>query len=249
MSFFCPFLQVEFCTEVLPKKKRGMEMLEVSRKELDKTLADMGNLFAGTKDILSQYEEQKAAIELREQELKQQLSKLREEQAAIAAEKEANKGNMLKYLTLSKQLSDLENDVQILSKLLSEIDAEFTGLKLTYAPKLKETYQRDLAAKGKLDVKFLVDYFLYELSKGISDYSGSLLKEYRLLMNEEVLDEFLSDAAVLAANAGFSKAFSYEAAQPVYFENRTILLRKENIMWSLSGSMPADIYPPRKEGK
>ncbi|HDR7648182.1 hypothetical protein EXW28_29955 (plasmid) [Bacillus mycoides] len=218
-------------------------MLKIDRTAVDKAIEEM-ELFTATKEVLANYEAEKKVLEKREEALTERLAQLQEHHAQILIDREVANDSPSDYIYMSKQLTNINEDVKVITSLQEQLKEDFTALKQKYAPTIQEVYSKDLRGKDQLPVNDMVDSVRYELIKSISDYAREVRNQQAPLM--DVIDEFLDDAEVMETNRSFKRLFEFDSTNVHYSESQKSVIDRMHIFSACSGNMPSEIRKPKE---
>ncbi len=217
-------------------------MLTIDRSKLDKAIKNMV-MFTATKEVLANYEAERKVLEERETFLTERLAHLQEQHTTMLMDRESAKGNPTDYISLSTQLTKIDDEVKILLSLQDQLKEEFTALKMEFAPTIRTTYIKDVAAKSEFDVIKTVDYVRYELIQAIADYAREVRSQDAPLM--PAIGEFLDDAEVMEENRSFQRTFEFDRTNLHYSEFSKSTIARQDIFSACAGgnsySKPKDV--------
>ncbi|KAA0756029.1 hypothetical protein DN401_12640, partial [Bacillus sp. BF2-3] len=149
-------------------------MIRLDRTSVDKAIEGM-NLFTATKEVLASYEAEKEALVKREEALTERLAQLQEQHIQLMMDREVATDNPSDYIYISKQLTNINEDVKVITLLQDQLKEDFTALKQKYMPIVRETYSKDSSARNKhFNVSEAVSYVREELKLVISDYEKAI---------------------------------------------------------------------------
>ncbi|WP_434813169.1 hypothetical protein ACRV5I_00125 [Bacillus halotolerans] len=172
-------------------------MLKIDRSAVDKAIENLDDMFNATNEVLKEYEAEKKALKEREEFLKNRLAQLQEQHATTLMDREVTRDNPSDYIYLSKQLSGIDEEVEILLSLQEQLQDEYKELKEKYMPIIRDSYRRDLSAKNSyFNVNEAVNYVRDELKQAISDYENEIYKQDSQVMSV-IYDDFLSDSELM----------------------------------------------------
>ncbi|ASU98584.1 hypothetical protein [Bacillus subtilis] len=201
-------------------------MLKIDRSAVDKAIENLDNMFNATNEVLKEYEAEKKALKEREEFLENRLAQLQEQHATTLIDREVTRDNPSDYIYLSKQLTEIDEEVEILLSLQGQLQDEYKGLKEKYMPIIRGTYIKDLSAKNSyFNVNEAVNYVRDELKQAISDYENEIYKQDSQVMSV-IYDDFLSDSELMneswddperRSNAlSFKRAFDFDRTKLSY---------------------------------
>lgn len=172
-------------------------MLKIDRTSVDEAIKSLEGMYFATNKVLKEYEAEKNALEEREEFLKDRLTQLQEQHATILFDREVAKDNPSDYVYLSKQLTEIDEEVKILLSLQDQLKDNFTVLKQKYMPIIRETYSKDKSAIHQVfNVNESVRNIRDELKKAISDYEKAIDKQDRQVM-PLIYEDFLGDSELM----------------------------------------------------
>ncbi|MDA2383126.1 hypothetical protein PDN41_15285 [Bacillus cereus] len=175
-------------------------MLKIDRKAVDTAIKEM-ELFTTTKEVLANYEAEKEVLEKREKVLTESLARLQEQHTSLLIDREVSTDNLSDYIYISKQLTNINEDVKVITSLQEQLKEDLKVLKQKYMPIIRETYSKDSSARNKhFNVSETVAYITNELKQCISDYEKEIHKQDQQIM-PVIYDEFLDDSELM--NAGW----------------------------------------------
>ncbi|MCY9097628.1 hypothetical protein MOE49_00780 [Bacillus inaquosorum] len=201
-------------------------MLKIDRSAVDKAIENLDNMFNATNEVLKEYEAEKKALKEREEFLKNRLAQLQEQHAITLMDREVTRDNPSDYIYLSKQLSGIDEEVEILLSLQEQLQDEYKELKEKYMPIIRDSYRKDLSAKNSyFNINDAVNYVRDELKQAISDYENEIYKQDSQVMSV-IYDDFLSDSELMneswdaperRRNAlSFKRAFDFDRTKLSY---------------------------------
>ncbi|HDR7673279.1 TPA: hypothetical protein QCX88_001312 [Bacillus wiedmannii] len=171
-------------------------MLKIDRTSVDKAIEEM-ELFTATKEVLASYEAEKEALKKREDVLTERLAQLQEQHIQLMMDREVATDNPSDYIYISKQLTNINEDVKVITLLQDQLKEDFTALKQKYMPLIRETYSKDSSAIHKhFNVNEAVSYVRDELKLVISDYEKAISKQDQQVM-PVIYDDFLDDSELM----------------------------------------------------
>ncbi|MGX7632864.1 hypothetical protein ACWOMK_29430 [Bacillus thuringiensis] len=171
-------------------------MIKLDRKAVDKAIEEM-NLFTATKEVLASYEAEKEALVKREEALTERLAQLQEQHIQLMMDREVATDNPSDYIYISKQLTNINEDVKVITLLQDQLKEDFTALKQKYMPIVRETYSKDSSARNKhFNVSEAVSYVREELKLVISDYEKAISEQDQQVM-PLIYDDFLDDSELM----------------------------------------------------
>ena len=217
-------------------------MLKIDRSAVDKAIEDL-EMFTATKKVLSDYEIEKKSLENRGEALIKRAAELQEQHSATMIDREVSKDNPSDYIYLSKELTQMDEEMKIILTLQEQLKEDFTSLKMKYAPIIQATYSKDLSAKNQLPVNDMVEYVRYELVKSIYDFASEVRKQQSPLL--PAIGEFLDDKTVMDANRGFGRLFEFDQTNLYYSEFDKTVIHRMDIFSACSGNMPTKITNPK----
>ncbi|MFS0639190.1 hypothetical protein AB1K84_25280 [Mesobacillus foraminis] len=216
-------------------------MLKVVRTELNKAIANMEEVFSGTKEVIAKYQAEKSLLDEKEDHLNQYLRDLQNDHTANVVSQQ-NTTDISEVIYLQKQSKELVNESRIIESLLEDLEGERLQLKLRYAPLIQGAYEREMAkAQRQFDVNDEVDNLLYQLVLGISDYAHEVRKQHNAMI--PIVEEFLDSGEVLEANKRFNQVFSHENGNLPYWQTNKTVLHREDIRLACGGNVPPEIRP------
>ncbi|MGJ6985530.1 hypothetical protein [Bacillus subtilis] len=201
-------------------------MLKIDRSAVDKAIENLDNMFNATNEVLKEYEAEKKALKEREEFLENRLAQLQEQHATTLIDREVTRDNPSDYIYLSKQLTEIDEEVEILLSLQEQLQDEYEELKEKYMPIIRDSYRKDLSAKNSyFNINDAVNYVRDELKQAISDYENEIYKQDSQVMSV-IYDDFLSDSALMneswddserRRNAlSFKRAFDFDRTKLSY---------------------------------
>ncbi|HDR4595092.1 hypothetical protein VSK70_26650 [Bacillus sp. WOD8 KX774193] len=171
-------------------------MIRLDRTSVDKAIEGM-NLFTATKEVLASYEAEKEALVKREEALTERLAQLQEQHIQLMMDREVATDNPSDYIYISKQLTNINEDVKVITLLQDQLKEDFTALKQKYMPIVRETYSKDSSARNKhFNVSEAVSYVREELKLVISDYEKAISEQDQQVM-PLIYDDFLDDSELM----------------------------------------------------
>ncbi|MCU5003884.1 hypothetical protein OCD70_28075 [Bacillus tropicus] len=171
-------------------------MIKLDRKAVDKAIEEM-NLFTATKEVLASYEAEKEALVKREEALTERLAQLQEQHIQLMMDREVATDNPSDYIYISKQLTNINEDVKVITLLQDQLKEDFTALKQKYMPIIRETYSKDSATRNKhFNVSEAVSYVREELKLVISDYEKAISEQDQQVM-PLIYNDFLDDSELM----------------------------------------------------
>lgn len=171
-------------------------MIKLDRKAVDKAIEEM-NLFTATKEVLASYEAEKEILVKREEALTERLAQLQEQHIQLMMDREVATDNPSDYIYISKQLTNINEDVKVITLLQDQLKEDFTALKQKYMPIVRETYSKDSSARNKhFNVSEAVSYVREELKLVISDYEKAISEQDQQVM-PLIYDDFLDDSELM----------------------------------------------------
>lgn len=199
-------------------------MLKIDRLAVDKVIKGL-EMFTATKEVLANYETEKKALTERADFLNSRLTQQQEQHATVLIGREVAKDNPSEYIQLSKQLTEITEDVKILLSLQDELKGEFTTLKEKYMPIIRETYSKDMAKKNTFDVDAAVKSVGAELKQVISDYQSKIsnqdgqvmvLINKDFLYDSELMNESWDDPTRRRNVLQFKRIFDFDKGRLFY---------------------------------
>ncbi|OJH18711.1 hypothetical protein BLX88_10910 [Bacillus obstructivus] len=201
-------------------------MLKIDRSSIDEAIKNLEGMFNATNEVLKDYEEEKKALEEREAFLKDRLTQLQEQHATTLIDREVANENPSDYIYLSKQLTEIDEEVKILQSLQDQLKDEFNVLKQKYMPIIRGTYSKDLSAKNQyFNVNESVRNIRDELKKAISDYEQTIHKQDSQVM-KIIYGDFLADTELMNESwdnpsrrrkaLAFKRTFDFERTRLFY---------------------------------
>ncbi|MFB5579538.1 hypothetical protein [Bacillus cereus] len=171
-------------------------MIKLDRTAVDKTIEEM-KLFEATKEVLASYEAEKEALVKREEALTERLAQLQEQHIQLMMDREVATDNPSDYIYISKQLTNINEDIKVITLLQDQLKEDFTALKQKYMPLIRETYSKDSSARNKhFNVSEAVSHVRDELKLIISDYEKAINKQDQQVM-PIIYDDFLDDSELM----------------------------------------------------
>ncbi|MDQ4485744.1 hypothetical protein [Bacillus cereus] len=171
-------------------------MIKLDRTSVDKAIAEM-KLFEATKEVLASYEAEKEILVKREEALTERLAQLQEQHIQLMMDREVATDNPSDYIYISKQLTNINEDVKVITLLQDQLKEDFTALKQKYMPIVRETYSKDSSARNKhFNVSEAVSYVREELKLVISDYEKAISEQDQQVM-PLIYDDFLDDSELM----------------------------------------------------
>lgn len=172
-------------------------MLKIDRTTVDKAIKELEGMFNATNEVLKKYKAEKNALEEREEFLKDRLTQLQEQHSTILIDREVAKDNPSDYVYLSKQLTEIDEEVKILLSLQDQLKENFTALKQKYMPIIRETYSKDKSAIHQVfNVNESVRNIRDELKKAISEYEQAINNQDKQVM-PVIYEDFLGDSDLM----------------------------------------------------
>ena len=218
-------------------------MIKVDRSELDTAIEGLGGIFSNTAKVLADFEVEKTGLEKRGNDLSKRLDDLQQLKVEILLKREEEKDTAT-YIKLSKQLTEADDEVQILESLQEEQKEDLKQLKQRYIQPITEAYSKESAVKREFDVNYTVDLIRYELVKGIADYADAVRAEDVKVIGT-IRDHFLDDSILMQDNRGFQRNFDYERNKLSYSSPMPNLLTRNNINLATSGGIDNEIRKPK----
>lgn len=171
-------------------------MIKLDRTAVDKAIKEM-KLFEATKEALASYEAEKEVLKKREEALTERLAQLQEQHIQLMMDREVATDNPSDYIYISKQLTNINEDVKVITLLQDQLKEDFTALKQKYMPIVRETYSKDSSARNKhFNVSEAVSYVREELKLVISDYEKAISEQDQQVM-PLIYDDFLDDSELM----------------------------------------------------
>lgn len=220
-----------------------MTMIQLDRTELDKAIEGLEGMYSNTAKVLANYEADKVALELRGNDLNKRLEQLQDKQTKTLLEREAET-NTTKYVNLSKQLKEIEEESQIIVSLKEQLQSDFYQLKTKYAPIIRNSYSNDSAVKRDFDVNETVEHVRYELVKAVSDYAVAVREQDSKVIGV-IQDEFLSDSMLMQEQRSFRRTFHYDRLKLGYSSALPNLLTRNQINLACGGNIDPEIRKPK----
>ncbi|MEH0976431.1 hypothetical protein AB1I92_15670 [Bacillus mobilis] len=171
-------------------------MLKIDRKAVDTAIEEM-ELYTATKEVLTKYEAEKEVLVQREKALAERLAQLQEQHTSLLIDREVATDNPSDYIYMSKQLTNVNEDVKIITSLQEKLKESYTELKQKYMPIIQENYKKDSATRHKhFNVSETVAYVRNELQQAISDYEKAIREQDQQVM-PLIYDDFLDDSELM----------------------------------------------------
>ncbi|WP_044783817.1 hypothetical protein [Bacillus thuringiensis] len=171
-------------------------MLKIDRKAVDKAIEEM-ELFTATKEVLASYKAEKESLVKREEALTERLAQLQEQHIQLMVDREVATDSPSDYIYISKQLTNINEDVKVITLLQDQLKGDFKALKQKYMPIIRETYSKDSSARNKhFNVSEAVSHVRDELKLVISDYEKAISKQDQQVI-PVIYADFLDDSELM----------------------------------------------------
>ena len=220
-------------------------MITVNRSELDQAIAGLEGAYDGTAKVLDQYMSEKEDLEKRGTDLDNRLNDLLQLKTDTLLKRDETK-DTADYIKLSKQLTEADEEVQIIESLQEQLKEDLKQLKQKYIPVIRDSYSKDSAVKRDFDTNHAVDLVRYELLKAIADYAVAIRQEDARVIGT-IRDEFLDDSILMQeqSNRGFQRTFDSDRNKLSYSSMMPNLLTKNNVFLACGGNISPEIRSPK----
>lgn len=224
--------------EVLPVE------IKIDKSSLEKVIKEM-NLFPLTKKVCKEYESELSKLVKRQDELERELKRLQEQHLKQLLDKD-QAYEVSERVYVSRQIKEIDNEVQIINVIKEEIEEEKTALKIEFAPKFKDSIDADHITNivGKYSANDIVDEFRYEMIMFVIELSLAMQSQYREVSG--IVNSVIGDAAVNENYPRISNSFPSHYGMPSYGESMPYVISRNHLFLAREGQFPQDIKRPKR---
>jgi hypothetical protein len=209
------------------KKKMGEietmgKLIKVDVSGIKKMIEEM-NIYKETKKKIEQFEEEKALIDARKQEIEKRMEHLQKALTENMLACETYKHEPSTVINLKHEQRELNRDLEVLNLMLDEMKEEYTELKLKFAPLYRQAGSKE---QGKhVSITEEIEEAKYIMLTAIAELSMEMYNQHREV--EEALMEVYNDETV-QKKLRVRRLYYGESPRPSFsYLNKAVLLKDE----------------------
>ena len=194
------------------------------------------DLFTETKKAIAAYKAEAEELQRQEDQLKAELEDLQNQMVENTLAKETAEVSEKIYLLTEN--NGISKRSRVTESVLDELQEEKHALKIKYMEIYQKATGEASAVKQQFNISNLVDRHLSAMFTEITSISNQMKQQYMEIYDD--MAEVFADERINQEYRNARYKFTRDSYKLSYFENRSNILKKDHISYSLEGYFHPD---------